>query len=147
MKRRVIFICTCDLFPYLSSTFKHNTVMIQLTENGSGLTLGWSGTPQFTFIMPGRYTIYPAASLFKMGPGECSNLHSLHLNIYPTVNHHLVEVVPKRVPSLKTIWVLMFGCLSKEVVVLNKASGDSPTILAGLQNCWKLCQLPNTKLF
>ena len=29
----------------LSSTFKHNTVMIQVTENGSGLALGWSGTP------------------------------------------------------------------------------------------------------
>ena len=46
MIRSVFFISICDFFPQLSSTFKHNTVMIQVTENGSGLTLEWSGTPQ-----------------------------------------------------------------------------------------------------
>ena len=46
-EKKDIFICILDLFPYLSSTFKHNTVMIQVTENGPGLTLGWSGTPQY----------------------------------------------------------------------------------------------------
>ena len=47
-----ICIGICDLYPYLSSTFKHNTVMIQVTENGSGLTLGWSGAPQFKSNTP-----------------------------------------------------------------------------------------------
>ena len=49
-KKGIFFIGICDLYPYLSSTFKHNTVMILVTENGSGLTLGWSGTPQFNKI-------------------------------------------------------------------------------------------------
>ena len=43
-----IFISFGDFCPYMSSTFKHNTVMIYVTKNGSGLTLEWSGTPQFT---------------------------------------------------------------------------------------------------
>ena len=30
--------------PKLSNTFKHNTVIIKVTEKGSGLTLGWSCT-------------------------------------------------------------------------------------------------------
>ena len=45
----IFFLYVSVIFSQLlSSTFKHNTVMIWVTENGSGLTLGWSGTHQFT---------------------------------------------------------------------------------------------------
>ena len=41
----------------------------------------------------------------------CSSLHSLHFNFYPTVKHHLVEIVSTRVHSFESVLVLMFDKL------------------------------------
>ena len=35
--------------------FKHNTIMIKVTENGSGLNLGCSGTPQYKAISSSNF--------------------------------------------------------------------------------------------
>ena len=42
--KRIFHIFRHFFLSKLSSNFKHNTVIIQVTENGSGLTLGQSGT-------------------------------------------------------------------------------------------------------
>ena len=41
MKRSAFFL-------YVSAICFHNYLALLNTDNGSGLTLGWSGTPQFT---------------------------------------------------------------------------------------------------
>ena len=56
-KRIFLKISFDGFYPKLSRTFKHNTVMIQVTENGSGLTLGWSGTPQYKDSVEGADTV------------------------------------------------------------------------------------------
>ena len=45
--KRIFFISFGE-FSIIVSYFKHNTVINKVTENGSGLTLGWPGTPGVT---------------------------------------------------------------------------------------------------
>ena len=41
--------------------------MIWVTENGSGLTLGWSGTPQFTKLFPSKKNSITISSCRAVG--------------------------------------------------------------------------------
>ena len=59
-----IFISFGDFCPYFSSTFKCNTMMIYVTKNGFGLTLGLSGTPQSKYAVFKGFTTQNFLKIF-----------------------------------------------------------------------------------
>ena len=82
----------------------HNTVIIYVTENSSGLTLGWSGTPQFNrFLSCTVEELFPQLQEDKQwGTNRgrrCTSHHSTPtlLDRRPTLQYKLGS------PSLTTI--------------------------------------------